>query len=238
MLISIIFLAASYVAAAAATIAGFGSSSLLIPIAVLFLDIRTAIFVVAVFHLFNNFFKIRVFWKSIDIKVSLLFGVPSILLALVGALLISVIPVNAARDVLGGFLIVYSIYSLVNPDFGIQKSKTNAIVGGSLSGFLSGLIGLGGAVRSAFLVAFSLPKEIYVATSAVIAFVIDATRIPTYLATKAVQDKSSYLLLPFLCVLAYLGVRTGKIFLKRINQETFRRIVAAALLIAGVKILF
>jgi uncharacterized membrane protein YfcA len=238
MLINIIFLVASYVAAVTATIAGFGSSTLLIPIAVLFLDIKTAVFVVAVFHLFNNLFKIRLFGKSIDFKIFLLFGLPSILLALSGALLISAIPVYVVEIVLGVFLIVYAVYSLVNPGFGIQKSKANAIIGGSLSGFLAGLLGLGGAVRGAFLVAFNLPKEAYVATSAAIALVIDAARIPTYLVTKTVQNSSSYLLLPFLCVMAYLGVRTGKVFLKRINQDTFRRIVAVALLIVGVKILF
>lgn len=238
MLISIIFLISSYAAAAAATVAGFGSSALLIPVAVLFLDIKTAVFVVAVFHLFNNLFKVRIFRKSIDFKIFLLFGLPSILLAITGSLLISVIPINVVKIVLGAFLVIYAVYSLVNPGFRMRKSKANAVVGGSLSGFLAGLIGLGGAVRGAFLISFSLPKEAYVATSAAIALVIDATRIPTYLATKAVQDTSSYILLPFLCVMAYLGVRTGKVFLKKINQDTFRRIVAAALLIVGIKILF
>ena len=36
---------------------------------------------------------------------------------------------------------------------------------------LAGLIGLGGAIRSTFLVAFNLPKEVYIGTSALIAFV-------------------------------------------------------------------
>jgi uncharacterized membrane protein YfcA len=71
-----------------------------------------------------------------------------------------------------------------------------------------------------------------------IAVVIDTTRIPTYLITKAVQDHSYYILLPLLCVTAYLGVRTGKILLQKINQDTFRRIVSAALFAVGVKILF
>lgn len=224
-------------AAVTATIAGFGSSTLLIPVAVLFLDIKTAVFVVAVFHLFNNLFKINLFGKSVDFKIFLLFGLPSILLAFTGALLISIIPLDVVEIILGVFLIVYAVYSLVKSGFGIQKSRANAVIGGSLSGFLAGLLGLGGAVRGAFLVAFNLSKEAYVATSAAIALVIDATRIPTYLVTKSVQNSSSYILLPFLCVMAYLGVRTGKIFLRRINQDTFRRIVALALLIVGIKIL-
>jgi uncharacterized membrane protein YfcA len=76
-----------------------------------------------------------------------------------------------------------------------------------------------------------------VATSALIALAIDLTRIPTYLLTRTVQDNSYYILLPFLCVMAYLGVRSGKTLLGKINQQTFRRIVAVALLAVGIKIL-
>ena len=238
MLTSIVFLVVSYGAAVAATIAGFGSSTLLIPVAILFMDIKTAVFVVAVFHLFNNVFKIRMFRKHIDFKIFLLFGIPSILLAFAGAMLISLIPLYTVKIVLGVFLIVYAVYSFIKPAFGLKKSKPIAIVGGSLSGFLAGLIGLGGAIRGAFLTAFNLPKEIYVATSAMIAVVIDTTRIPTYLITKTVEDTSHYILLPFLCVMAYFGVKTGKILLQKINQVTFRRIVSIALFAVGIKILF
>jgi len=232
------FLLVSYGAAVAATIAGFGSSALLIPAAILFMDIKTAVFVVAVFHLFNNVFKIRMFWKSIDFQIFLLFGIPSILLAFAGALLISVFPLDGVKIILGSFLTFYAVYSFIKPEFGLRKSRIFAVVGGSLSGFFAGLIGLGGAIRGAFLTAFGLPKEIYVATSAMIAVVIDVTRVPTYLFTRTVKDSSYYILLPFLCVMAYFGVMTGRVLLKKINQETFRRIVSIALFAAGAKILF
>lgn len=235
---SLIFLAASYGAAVAATLAGFGSSTVLIPVALLFMDVKTAVFVVAVFHLFNNLFKIRLFRKNVDIQVFWLFGLPSILLALAGALLISAVQMEAVKTVLGGFLVVYAVYSFAEPGFGIKKTTAAAVAGGSLSGFLAGLIGLGGAIRGAFLTAFNLPRLAYVATSAAIALVIDVTRIPTYLLTKTVEDESYYMLLPFLCVTAYLGVRTGKVFLERLNQRTFRRVVSAALFAVGIKILF
>ena len=238
MLSSVVFVIASYGAAAAATVAGFGSSALLIPVALLFMDIKTAVFVVAVFHLFNNAFKIRLFRKSIDFKIFLLFGMPSILMAFTGAVLISSSPLEAVKIILGLFMMVYAVYSFIKPDFGLKKSNPTAVIGGSLSGFLAGFIGLGGATRGVFLTAFNLPKEIYVATSAMIALVIDVTRIPTYLITKTVQDPSYYVLLPFLCVMAYFGVKTGKVLLQKINQDTFRRIVSGALFAVGLKILF
>ncbi len=236
-MINVIFILASYFAASCATVAGFGSSTLLIPVALLFMDVKTTIFIVAFFHLFNNIFKIRMFWSKIDFKTFLLFGIPSIFLAFIGATLISVIPVEIIKSILAVFLIIYSIYTIVNPKFALKKSKVQAVIGGSFSGLLAGLIGMGGAIRSAFLIAFNLPKEVYIATSAMIAVVIDVTRIPTYFFTKAVQGSWHYIFLFFLFVSAYLGVKTGKILLKRINQKTFRKIVSIALLLVGVKIL-
>ena len=75
------------------------------------------------------------------------------------------------------------------------------------------------------------------ATAALIAFVIDLTRIPTYLWTEVVSDQTYYVLLPFLVIIAYLGVRTGKNLLGKIDQEIFRNIVLGALLFVGIRIL-
>lgn len=237
MIESVLFLIASYLAAIAATLAGFGSSTLLIPVAMHSMDVKTAIFLVACFHLFNNIFKVKLFWKKIDFKTFLLFGIPSIIFAFGGAYLVSVIPVNTIMIAVAIFLIVFSLYSLLNPKFALKKTRTNAVVGGSTSGLLAGLMGLGGAIRSTFLISFNLPKEVYVATSAMIAVVIDLTRIPTYLMTKIVQESSYYFLIAFLIASAYLGVRTGKVLLKRIKQETFRSVVLIALLLVGISIL-
>ena len=238
MVSNILFLLASYIAATVATLAGFGSSTLLIPVAIHFMDLTTAVFFVACFHLFNNLFKIKIFYKKIDRKTFVLFGIPSIACAFIGARLITVIPVEIIKRFLAIFLILFSLYSLIRPQFGMKKTAFHALLGGSLSGLLAGLMGLGGAIRSAFLVAFNLPKEVYIGTSAMIAFVIDVTRIPTYLFTDAVKDASYYMLLPFLLLSAYAGVKTGKIFLQRIDQKVFKRIVLVAVLLVGIKLLF
>jgi hypothetical protein len=232
-----IFLITSFLAAAGATLAGFGSSALLIPVAFSFFDLRTAIFLIACFHLFNNLFKIRLFWDKIDFKTFFYFGIPSICFAFGGAALIAILPLDVISKILAVFLIVYAVYSLFKPKLAIKKKQWTAILGGSLSGFFAGLIGLGGAIRSSFLVAFDLPKEVYVATSAMIAVVIDLTRIPTYIFTGSVQARSELFLIPFLIVSAYFGVRLGKILLNRIDQQTFRRIVSIALLLVGIKLL-
>ena len=233
-----LFLLAAYVAAVIATIAGFGSSTILIPVAMFFMDLKTAVFLVACFHLFSNIFKIRLFFNKIDFKLFKLFGIPSILFAFFGAQCITILPVEFLERTVALFLILFSGISFLKPHIKITKSPSSAIFGGSLSGFLAGLIGMGGAIRSIFLLTFNLPKEIYIGTAAIIAFVIDLTRIPTYLWTGVVRDHVYYSLLPLLIVIAYLGVRTGKALLGKIDQDVFKKIVLGALFLVGIKLLF
>jgi hypothetical protein len=233
-----LFLFAAYIAAIIATVAGFGSSMILIPVAMFFMDLKTAVFFIACFHLFSNLFKVRLFFTTIDFKIFWLFGIPSIIFAFLGARFITILPIELLVRILAVFLISFSCVTFINPHIKIKQNSFNALLGGGLSGFLAGLIGMGGAVRSMFLVTFNLPKEIYVATGALIAFVIDLTRIPTYLWTGVVSDRSYYVLLPILVIIAYLGVRTGKCLLGKIDQEFFRKIVLGALFLVGIKMLF
>ena len=233
-----LFLCSAYVAAVIATIAGFGSSTILIPVAMFFMDLKTAVFFVACFHLFNNLFKVRLFFKKIDFKLFGMFGVPSIFFAFLGARIITIVPVDLLTKVLSVFLVLYSCVSFFKPNIKIKKSPFNAFFGGSLSGFLAGLIGMGGAIRSVFLLAFHLPKEVYIATAALIAFVIDLTRIPTYILTGVVRDHAYFSLLPLLIFIAYLGVRSGKALLDKVNQEFFRKIVLGALFLVGIRLFF
>lgn len=229
-----LFVLAAYFAAAMATVAGFGSSTLLIPIALFFVDFKTAVFLVASFHLFNNLFKVRLFSAAVDLRLFKLFGIPSILLAFAGAQCIAVFPVRILTRVLAAFLLFFSATTFLKPHFRMKATPFHAILGGGLSGFLAGLIGLGGAIRSAFLVNFGLKKEAYVATGALIALVVDLTRVPTYVWQGAAAD---YVVLPALFVAAYFGVKTGKLFLGKIPQVSFQKIVAAALFLIGLKLL-
>ena len=69
---NLIFIIVSFFVAVIATLAGFGSSTLMVPIAVIFMDIKTAVFIVACFHLFNNSFKIKMDKKILFLALRLL----------------------------------------------------------------------------------------------------------------------------------------------------------------------
>ena len=60
-----------------------------------------------------------------------------------------------------------------------------------LTGFMAGIFGMGGAIRSLFLSAFNLPKEVYIVTGAAIAIFIDISRLGTYLLRGTSLEKNS-----------------------------------------------
>ena len=225
---SLLFFGAVLFAEVAGTIAGFGSSTILLPAALFFFDFPTALILVAFAHISGNIGRISFFRHGLDRRILFWFGIPSVILTIVGASLVARTSVDILKSLLGVFLVCYGILSL----FG-KLSAARAAVGGGLSGFLAGLIGTGGALRGAFLTAFGLPKERYIATAAAIALAVDATRIPIYL-REGFLPRGMYWYPAALFFLALGGSFIGGKVVARIPQEKFRRAVLVALLLIGI----
>lgn len=164
------------------------------------------------------------------------FGVPSVIATVFGALLVARIPQDALKGLLGLFLMLYAIASLWRREWHLPIRPATAVLGGSASGFLAGLIGTGGALRGAFLTALGLPKETYVATAAVIALAVDATRIPVYLVQGFFAPAYAWYL-PILFLVALLGSWIGREIVRRVPQQQFRTFVLVALAAIGAKFL-
>ena len=165
------------------------------------------------------------------------FGVPSVILSIAGAFLVSYLSQEVLKGILGVFLVGYAAYSLWKENFAVPASTLNAVVGGGLSGFFAGLIGTGGALRGAFLTGFALPKDKYIATAAAIALAVDLTRIPVYLYAGFLQGAYTKYL-PLLFLIALAGSFIGKTIVKKIPQNHFRRFVLIAILLIGLEFVF
>jgi len=236
-MVGILFFVSAFVAEVIGTTAGFGSSTVFLPLALLFFDFRSALVLVAFLHIAGNIGRIGFFRHGLDKNLIIKFGLPSVALTLIGALLVSQLNQEVLKGILGIFLVIYAGYSLWKEDLKFNATATNAIIGGSLSGFLAGLIGTGGALRGAFLTAFGLPKEKYIATAASIALAVDVTRIPVYLQQGFLNSKY-YWYLPVLIILAFIGSFTGKQIVQRVPQEKFKKVVLAAILLIGLKFIY
>ncbi len=230
----ILFLVIGFFSEVIGTIAGFGSSTIYLPLASYFVDFRTALVLVAIFHLFGNISRITFFRHGLDKKVLLVFGVPSFIFSLLGATLVGDLSQTLLRLLLGMFLISISVMFLVRPKLAFPANTRSLVLGGGISGFVVGLIGTGGALRAAFLTGLKMDKEKYIATAAVIALGSDATRIPSYLASGFLGEQHYYLI-PILFGIALGGSYVGRKIVRMIDQEKFKKMVLVAVMLASIK---
>ncbi|MDP2215703.1 MAG: sulfite exporter TauE/SafE family protein [Methanolobus sp.] len=142
----ILFFIAALFAEIVGTMAGFGSSTIFLPVALLFFDFRTALILVAIFHMSGNIGRITFFRHGFNKGMLLRFGVPSVIFTIIGALLVDYVPQHFLKVILGLFLIIYVVLSISQPGLAVQPTGRNTLFGGSISGFFAGLIGTGGAL--------------------------------------------------------------------------------------------
>jgi len=219
------------------TLTGFGTSTIMVPILLLFLPLPQTLLLVGIIHWFGDIWKITLFRKGFKWRLVLAFGIPGVIATFLGARLVFSISADLLSQILGGFLVAYVIFLFLKPRFKVPKSNLTAMSGGALSGFFAGIFGIGGAVRGAFLSMFDLPKAVYIATAGAIALVIDTTRISTYLFEGASLE--SNFLWGFLLFIpaSFLGAYLAKRIVNHIPQGKFRHVVAIFLFLVGMKLL-
>ena len=239
----ILFFIVAFLSIIIGTVAGFGTSTIFLPVALFFVDFKTALVLVAITHLSANLGATTFFRHGLDKRLILLFGVPSIFITIIGAYMVTYVPQNILIIILGIFLLSFSILFLMRPNIKVPASETNTIIGGALSGFLQGLLGIGGPLRGAFLISYDLDKFKYIATLAAIAVIIDLTRIPIYL-TNNLLEPQYYIYIPILVVLGITGSYIGKKIVVFIPQDAFKKVVLVAigfaslvLILGGLKII-
>ena len=226
-----------FIASAIGTMTGFGISTVMIPVVLLFYPLPQTLFFVGIIHWVGNIWKLVLFRRGIHWKLILSFGIPGIAASFLGALLVFRIPTALLSRILAGFIIIYVLYLFAKPSFKVKESTLTAVSGGVFSGFLAGIFGMGGAVRGLFLSTFDLPKAIYIATAGAIALFIDTTRLMTYF-LKGIRLQSLILwgMLIFIPA-SFLGAKIAQTVVDRIPQKYFRIVIAVFLFLVAVKLL-
>lgn len=206
------------------TVSGFGSSILFVPLATLFFDFHEVLGITALFHVFSNLSKIFLFRKGIDKKIGIKLGIPAVISVAVGAVLSKYVPQKELEVGMSVILIILSLYLIKNFEKPLRQTDRNLVSGGIASGFLAGLIGTGGAIRGITLSAFMLPKDIFIATSALIDLGVDTTRAAVYFFNGFMRSEF-LLMVPPLIIVSILGSWLGKQILKKTSERVFRYLV-------------
>lgn len=225
------------VASGIGTATGFGTSTVMIPVMVLFVPLPIVLLFVGVIHLCGDVWKVLLFKRGFDWKLILAFGLPGVAASFVGASMSLQTQMFPLKRVLGAFLILYVVYLIVKREWALPKTRGTAVSGGLMSGLFAGFFGVGGAVRGAFLTAFNLPKEVYIFTSGMIALFIDLTRVSRYIWGGTRLEGELLLALILSIPVSFASAYIAKKFLDRLPQKSFRIFVGVFLALVGAKLL-
>lgn len=206
------------------TISGFGSSILFVPLASYFIDFKLVLGITAVFHVFSNLSKIILFQKGINKNIAIKLGIPAVLFVILGAYLTSVIPLKEIELSMNLIILALTVFLVTGAGKRMKQSNFNLYMGGTISGFLAGLIGTGGAIRGITLAAFGLEKDVFIATSALIDLGVDSSRAVVYI-LQGYFTKEHIILLPFLILIAIVGSYLGKKILTFLPEKYFHYVV-------------
>lgn len=233
-MIVVVGLFACVLAAALTVPAGFGLATMTTPLFLIWFEPHHAIAGVAVVHGAHNAMKSRMLKQHIDRDALRRFGWALLLGALVGALLQTVIPSDPLLLLVGLALIVLPVLKISESWTSIRLPEAEDRIGGFGSGFLGGLTGHQGALRAMFLRQRLPDKSEYAATAAVLALVVDATRIPIYLWNDVSVLTVDTLLLVGFVVAALVGAQIGRIWLEKWKSDDIQKGIMVGLVLSGI----
>lgn len=230
---------------------GFGLGTILTPVMMIFFPVEVAIALTGVVHFSNNLFKLVLVGKQFNKDVLIRFGIPAVIFAFIGALLLLKIPnmqpiytyqlfektfeVFPIKLIVAVFMLFFAVVDLI-PFFNtLQFDKNKLPIGGALSGFFGGLTGAQGALRSAFLIRAGLSKEAFIATTVVISSFVDFTRLSVY-STRILNLnlKENLPLLICATLSAMIGAFIGNKLLKKVTLKFLQISVATLLIIISI----
>jgi uncharacterized membrane protein YfcA len=170
--------------------------------------------------------------RNIERKLLKGFGIASAVGGLTGAFLL-IRYERFASLVLAILLIATGIGGLTNWNRRLEPGRAASTALGALSGIFGGMAGNQGGLRAAALMAYSLTPAEFVATSTAVGLMVDAGRLPVYIA----RGSGRLVELAVPIAIATIGVIAGTIagekILLGLSRDRFQQIVSVLILALG-----
>jgi len=109
---------------------------------------------------------------------------------------------------------------------------------GTLAGFTTMVGNLAGAFSNIYFLAIRIPKNTFIGTAAWLFFIINSFKIPFHIWSWGTINEASILKSIQLVPFVILGLVVGVILVKKINDNTFRKLILFLTAFGGILILF
>jgi hypothetical protein len=224
------------------------------PVFAIFFPVPVAVAATALVHGANNLAKAALFGGRANWHVVARFGLPAVLAALLGALVLGALSGSPplARYTLAGhpasvtplkliialLMVGFALFEVLPRLEALRFARRWLLLGGFLSGFFGGLSGHQGALRSAFLTKLGLDTEAFVACNAVSALLVDVTRLAVYgtlflsgSGAGLIGQHGGWSLVGVGTAAAFAGTMVGKRLVRKVKMRWVERLTGVLLLI-------
>jgi uncharacterized membrane protein YfcA len=222
--------------------AGFGGGlgMIVTPLWVLVISPREAVGLMLPLLLIGDIATLSFYWRGWDRRNILALFPGAVIGILIGMQLMGALPDREFKLVIGILALVFGIAQ------GIRQHLVTEAVSGKLwvgffagigTGTISALAHLGGLITTLYLLPQHLANRTFVATSTVVFFLINATKVPAYIANDLITRASLIQDLAYIPAVI-LGAVVGVAVNKRIPRKQFAYIVLFFVLATGVKLVW
>lgn len=223
-----------YLATTITSLVGFADKLAMIAILSFFLDIKTSIFLSAIYSVFLYSFRIFFSHPHLNLRQLLktqIFLIPGLLM---GLLVFGNINSNMLKLVFSSFLVLFVIYQILFKDkFNLKINEFFLGVGIFLFGFLESTIGAAGPLLAVFLIQYGKSKERLVVFAAAILIISSIVRIIGYAYLEGLHPGGIHLLYALIPV-AIISSYTGKRLISILHAKHFEWMVLVFILALGI----
>lgn len=223
-----ILLLAGLVAGLLSGAVGFGGGMVLLPVVTSLYGIEVAVPVCTIAQLGSNLSKVVMGWRDIEWKQVGFFLITAAPLTALGALGFGVVDKQLMSRVLCVFLIVFAIMKIMGK-MNLPHHPATMLIGGGVTGFVNGMLGLSGPLSSAVFLTLNLSPVAYIASEATSASIMHIIKIIVYNKLDLVD---AHILLngAMIAVTMIAGNFVAMRTIRRFHTKTYQRIVAVCMI--------
>lgn len=211
---------------------GFGGGMVLLPVITYFYGVEVAVPVSTIAQMMSNLSRAAMGWRQIQWRQVAWFLVPALPFTALGAFGFSVVDKALMTKMLCVFLIVFSIMKLWGK-LHLPKGRRTMLIGGSLTGFINGMLGISGPLSSAVFLTLELSPVAYIVSEATAAAAMHIVKAVTY-GKFDLMNWTIFLNGFFIGCAMMAGNFAALRLIRHANKKPYQRVVAAVMIAVSV----
>lgn len=233
LMMPVVVSVAALIASTVSGVAGFGGAAIMLPTLVWAFGIREAIPILTLSQLIGNLARVWFNRKETSLPVVKWFALGAMPSAIIGAAIFATTPSTTLVRILGAFLLFMVVYRHTSWGRGKVIPLRGFLPLGSVSGFISSLLGVVGPFMAPFFLSFGLLKGGYIGTEALATATMHFTKLSVY-GGYSMLNSNTVLFGLGIGSVNFVGSYIAKRIMARLSEQVFLLIIEGILLVSGI----